>query len=216
MRLLLIRHGQTIDNVSGILGAVVPGPGLTELGQRQADAVPAAVRDEQIEAIYVSNMVRTSLTAAPLAAELGLTPQELPGLREISSGDLEGRSDKEAVRQYVDPIIGWWHDLQLRVPGGENGVEFFDRYDGAIRTIAAAHTGTVAVFSHGAAIRTWASWASANLDEDNTQGRFLDNTGIVVVEGSPDGWRTVTWAGDPLGGDELEDPSAADPTGDLE
>ncbi|KTR37372.1 histidine phosphatase, partial [Curtobacterium oceanosedimentum] len=42
MRLLLIRHGQTPANVSGVLDAEVPGPGLTELGQQQADALPAA------------------------------------------------------------------------------------------------------------------------------------------------------------------------------
>jgi broad specificity phosphatase PhoE len=215
MRLLLIRHGQTIDNVHGVLGAVVPGPGLTELGQQQALAVREMVRDERIEGIFVSSMIRTQHTAAPLAAERGLTPVELPGLREISSGDLEGRSDKESVRRYVDPIVGWWHDLELRVPGGESGTEFFARYDDAIGRIASQHSGTVAVFSHGAAIRTWAAASSRNLNEDNTRGLFLDNTGIVIVEGSPaEGWIVTMWAGRPLGGDELDDGSAADPAGE--
>lgn len=215
MRLLLIRHGQTIDNVHGVLGAVVPGPGLTELGVKQAAAVPETVRDEQIEAIYVSSMIRTGLTAAPLAAKLGITPIELPGLREIASGDLEGRSDKEAVRSYVDPIVGWWHDLELRVPGGESGTEFFDRYNDAIGQIASEHSGTVAVFSHGAAIRTWAAASSRNLNEENTRGLFLDNTGIVIVEGSPaEGWIATTWAGRPVGGEQLEDDAAVDPIGD--
>jgi probable phosphoglycerate mutase len=215
MRLLLIRHGQTNDNVHGLLGAVVPGPGLTELGQQQALAVPKTVREERIEAIFVSSMIRTHQTAAPLAADRGLTPVELPGLREISSGDLEGLSDREAIRRYVDPIVGWWHDLELRVPGGESGIEFFDRYDAAIARIASQHSGTVAVFSHGAAIRTWAAASSRNLNEDNTRGLFLDNTGIVIVEGSPaEGWIATTWAGSPIGGEELEDPAALDPTGE--
>lgn len=216
MRLLLIRHGQTDDNVTGRLGAVVPGPGLTELGLEQAAAVAQALRDEDIEAIYVSDMIRTHLTAEPLAAERGIDPVELPGLREISSGDLEGLSDRESVRKYVDPIIGWWSDQSGRIPGGENGHEFFERYDAAIRRIASTHGGTVAVFSHGAAIRTWAAWTAANLDEENTRGLFLDNTGVVVLEGDPEtGWIAVLWEGTAIGGPTLDDPTAVDPTGDL-
>ena len=34
MRLLLIRHGQTPSNVLGLLDTAVPGPGLTDLGDR--------------------------------------------------------------------------------------------------------------------------------------------------------------------------------------
>ncbi len=67
MRLLLIRHGQTPANVHGILDAEVPGPGLTELGQRQAEALPTALADRGIERLFVSSMLRTQLTAAPLA-----------------------------------------------------------------------------------------------------------------------------------------------------
>lgn len=67
MRLLLIRHGQTPANVRGELATARPGPGLTALGRRQALAIPDAVAGEQIAAIYVSPLVRTGETAAPLA-----------------------------------------------------------------------------------------------------------------------------------------------------
>jgi probable phosphoglycerate mutase len=216
MRLLLIRHGQTIDNVNGALGTAVPGPGLTALGRAQAAAVPAALAGERIDAIAVSSMRRTHETAAPLAAERGLVPAEHPGLREITAGDLEQRSDHEAVSAYLGTLMGWWTDLSGRMPGGEDGVEFFSRYDGVIRELAAAHpVGTVAVFSHGAAIRTWASWSSSNLDADFSRSHGLENTGIVVLEGSPaDGWIATTWQGEPLGGEALEDVTAPDPTGE--
>ena len=62
MRLLLIRHGQTPANVRGEVATVRPGPELTELGRRQADAVPQAVAGEQIAAIYISPLLRTALT----------------------------------------------------------------------------------------------------------------------------------------------------------
>jgi probable phosphoglycerate mutase len=215
MRLLLIRHGQTPDNARGALGAVVPGPGLTPLGHEQAAAVPAALAEENIEAIYVSTMLRTHETAAPLASALGMEPIVLPGLREISAGSLEQRSDEDAIRAYMGTIFTWADDMAARVPDGEDGHEFFARYDGAISEIASRHDGTVAVFSHGAAIRTWASWASRNVGAEFSRANHLENTAVVILEGSPaGGWLTIQWADTPLGGAELEDATAADPTGE--
>jgi broad specificity phosphatase PhoE len=217
MRLLLIRHGQTIDNVNGDLGTVIPGPVLTELGQEQARAIPAALADEKIEAIYASTMRRTSLTATPLAAELGIEIEIQDGLREISAGEFEGRSDKESVHAYTGTILSWWQNSAARVPGGESGDEFFARFTAAIDRVAKDHSGTVAVFSHGAALRTWASAISRNIDESFSRSHDLPNTAMIVLEGSPaDGWTAIHWNGQPVGGIALDDPTAADPTGEAE
>ena len=67
MRLFLIRHGQTPANVLGELDTAHPGPGLTELGTRQAAVIPDALRLESIDAVFASTLVRTHLTAQPLA-----------------------------------------------------------------------------------------------------------------------------------------------------
>lgn len=215
MRLLLIRHGQTIDNVRGALGTEVPGPPLTELGRRQADAVPAALESEQIEAIYVSTMLRTQLTAAPLARTRRLDAQVIDGIQEIYAGELEQRADTAGVHEYIGAIVAWQRDLSVRIPGGEDGHEFFGRYNAAIAAITAEHDGTVALVSHGAAIRTWASWASSNIDGDFTRTRGLDNTGVVILEGSPvAGWVATRWEGEPIGGERLADAIAPDPTGE--
>ncbi|RFA16600.1 hypothetical protein B7R22_03785 [Subtercola boreus] len=216
MRLLLIRHGQTLDNVNGAIGAVVPGPGLTELGQKQAAAIPAALSGERLAAIYVSTMKRTHETARPLANERGLEVRQVEGLEEITSGDLEQRSDEEAITIYMSTVFSWWTSLDGRIPGGEDGHEFYRRYTGAIAGIAAEHPdSTVAVFSHGAAIRAWSSYAAANIDPDFSRTHPLHNTAVVVLEGSPtDGWNVTYWAGEPIGGAQLEDVLAPDPTAD--
>jgi broad specificity phosphatase PhoE len=217
MRLLLIRHGQTIDNVKGELGTVIPGPVLTELGEEQAAAIPAALAGESIEAIYASNMQRTALTAAPLAAALGLEVPILDGLREISAGEFEARSDKDSVHAYMGTILSWWQDSGARVPGGESGDEFFGRFTDAIGQATNGHDGTVVVFSHGAAIRTWASATSRNIDEAFSRAHDLPNTAMIVLEGSPaDGWTATHWNGEPVGGEALDDPTAIDPTGEAE
>jgi broad specificity phosphatase PhoE len=216
MRLLLIRHGQTPANVNGVLDAEVPGPGLTELGQQQADALPAALADRGIERLFVSTMVRTQITAAPLAASLGLEPVVLPGLREIEAGDTQGKRDQVSVQMYISTVHGWSAgDRSTRMPGAESGDEFFARYDDAVRQILETEVDVAAAFSHGAAIRTWASAAADNTPDHFGTQRHLENTGIVELEGSfDDGWRLVDWEGEPVGGEQLIDRTAQDPTGE--
>lgn len=216
MRLLLIRHAQSTDNVIGALGTETPGPVLTALGLEQAAAIPAALADESIDAIYVSTMQRTGLTAAPLAAALGLHASVIDGLEEIHAGDFEGATDKDSIHAYIGTIVSWWQDSTARIPGAESGDEFFARFTAAINE-AVEGRGTVAVFSHGASIRTWASAISRNIDEAFSRAHDLSNTALVVLEGSPDdGWATTHWDGEPVGGAALDDPNAPDPTGEAE
>lgn len=216
MRILFIRHGQTPANVLGALDTAHPGPGLTELGHQQARAVPGALADEDIEGMFVSTLLRTQLTAGPLAAARGLDAQVLNGLHEIGAGALEGLRDERSQLTYIDTVFSWAAgDLSREMPGGDDGHEFFGRFDDAIDTVARNHAGTVAVVSHGAAIRTWAGARADNVDVDYAVTHPLSNTGVVLVTGSPvDGWQVEEWDGDPIGGRELLDVSADDPTGE--
>lgn len=216
MRLLLIRHGQTPANVNGVLDAEVPGPGLTDLGEQQAAALPTALADRGIERIFVSTMVRTQVTAAPLAAALGIDPVVLPGLREIEAGDLQGRRDQVSVQRYLAACYAWASgEREARMPGAETGEDFFDRYDDAVRRIEETGASVAAAFSHGAAIRIWAAVTAQNVPNDLGADRYLENTGVVELEGSSaDGWRLVDWEGEPMGGGDLVDRTAQDPTGE--
>src|SRR5437763_16103469 len=107
MRLLLIRHGQTPSNLKHLLDTAAPGPALTALGQEQAAALPQALAAEQIDALYASTLVRTQLTAAPLAAATRLEVQVRGGIRELGAGDLEMRGDDEAVALYLTTAFAW-------------------------------------------------------------------------------------------------------------
>lgn len=222
MRILFIRHGQTPANVKGTLDTASPGPGLTKLGARQADAVVDALGHENVAAIYVSKLRRTHETAAPLAAALGLTPIELAGTHEIEAGSLEGLRSHDAVRDYMGTVFAWAAgDLGRAMPGGFDGTAFFDRFDASIDQVVSAHPAdaTVVVVSHGAAIRIWTSSRVANLGDGFTAEHHLDNTGVVVVEGQPDSvegpsWTALSWGDLPLGGEALVDPTAEDPTGE--
>ncbi|HWR84561.1 MAG TPA: histidine phosphatase family protein [Rhodoglobus sp.] len=216
VRLLLIRHGQTPSNVAGVLDTGIPGPGLTELGAEQAQRIPEALVGDLVDSIHVSRMVRTRLTAEPLAAALGIEPVELPGIHEIRAGDLEMRGDRDSIRVYLETAFAWGlGELDRRMPGGEDGHEFFQRFDEGIATVGASGADTAAVFSHGAAIRVWTAGRCVNVPPMFSGSHELDNTGIVELTGSPDeGWQLIAWQGTPVGGEVLADGTAEDPTGE--
>jgi broad specificity phosphatase PhoE len=198
VRLLLVRHGQTPTNVDYLLDTAVPGPGLTALGEQQAAALPEALADEDIEALYASTLIRTQLTAAPLAAARGLDVLVRDGIREIAAGDLEMLpGDSEEGERYMRTAFAWAAgESGLRMPGGESGAEFLARYDAVVAETAASGAGTAALVSHGAAIRTWTAARADNVDIDFAATHRLANTGVVILEGSPsDGWKALSWAG---------------------
>jgi probable phosphoglycerate mutase len=217
MRLLLLRHGQTHSNVIGALDTAVPGAPLNELGLRQAAAVPGALVGQEIDAISASTIVRTQQTAEPLAADRGITVAIRDGLREISAGSLEMLSDHESQGVYTATAFAWAKgDLELRMPGGESGHEFFQRYDAAIRDVLDSRAKVVVAVSHGAAIRTWVAARCDNTDGGFAGTHQLDNTGVAVLEGDRvHDWHLVEWQSTPLGGTGLADARAVDPTGEV-
>jgi broad specificity phosphatase PhoE len=218
MRLLLIRHGQTPANVRGELDTGHPGPGLTPLGVRQAEAVPAALDALHliVDAIFVSTLARTAETAQPLARALALEPVVLPGIHEIEAGDLEMATDHASYRAYLGTAFAWGTgDRDAVMPGAQDGHAFFTRFDDSIALVAQSGAQSAAVFSHGAAIRVWVAGVATNMAPTRAAEEDLENTALVVLEGSPtEGWALVSWGGEPLGGSELEDALAEDPTGD--
>ena len=217
MHLLLIRHGQTPSNVAGMLDTANPGPDLTELGNRQAARIPQALESRPIDGIFVSTLVRTHVTAAPLALARGIEPVVRPGLHEIEAGALESLSDPDSVRSYMQTAFAWGSGrLDTRMPGGTDGHAFFERFDADITAIESRiGTGTAVVVSHGAASRVWSAGRAANVPPAFAGQHELDNTGVVELRGSPrEGWTLVSWQGTPVGGVELADADGEGPTGE--
>ena len=225
MRLLLIRHGQTPSNVLGLLDTDIPGPGLTELGQAQAAALPSSLRGQRIDAIYASVHRRAQLTAAPLAAARGLPVLVRDGLREVSAGDLEMLGDADSTRTYLRTLRQWMvGDLDLTMPGGPAGEGVLARFDAVVDEVVgslrrtAGDDGCAAIFAHGAVLRFWAIVRASDLATvENAFGphHTLHNTGMIVLESVPaGGWRISSWAGRSIGGDRLDDQAADGPGGD--
>ena len=192
-----VRHAQSAANAAGIIDTTVPGPGLTALGDTQAQAIAETLKANAYDGIYVSNMVRTQLTADPLATDLGLTPVVLSGVREINAGIFEGRSGLLAGIGYALPPAAWVLGARfVPVLGGENGNGFDARVNDAVATIYASGDTNAVVFSHGATIMAWTLMTVDNPNLLLALTHPLGNTAVVVVNGNPeDGWTLQSWDG---------------------
>lgn len=193
MRLILVRHGRTPSNVDFLLDTAEPGADLDEGGLEQAAELVEKLSHHEIGAVFASNLVRTQQTARPVAEHRGLELKVLPGLREISAGEDELSAD---ATRYIATLVAWGSgELDARLPGGEGFHEFFERFDAAIADVAAAGAEVAMVVSHGAALRVW-SMARVTGFAEALGKAHLDNTGVIVADGSPeDGWRLAELLG---------------------
>ncbi len=197
-----VRHAQSTANAEGVISATVPGPGLTTLGEAQAEAIAATLAPNAYDGIYASDMVRTQLTAAPLAADLGIAPVVVGGVREIAAGILEGLPGTTGILYalaglgYIAPAAAWVLGARV-VPGifGEDGNIFDARVDEAVATVYASGDTNPVVFYHGGTIHAWTLMNVTN----PVLLPPLENTGVVVMTGNPeDGWTLQSWEGTPV------------------
>lgn len=177
--------------------------------------IPRALREVPVDAIYASVLVRTQLTARPLAEDRDLDVRVLQGIQEIEAGHLEDLRDRSSVRTYLETVFAWGlGDLDPVMPGGSDGHAFFQRFDADVATVAARSDAAVVV-SHGAAIRVWVAGRATNVPPSFAGEHEIENTGVVELEGSPEaGWTLVSWQGTPVGGEQLVDDTAEDPMGE--
>jgi glucosyl-3-phosphoglycerate phosphatase len=152
VRLVLWRHGQTQWNVDGRFQGQSDIP-LDSVGKEQAERAARLLAALQPAAIYSSDLIRATATAAPLARLTGLPVILDKDLRERYGGLWEGLTDVEIRARY--PV----EHAQWLPPGGESSGTVADRAGAAIERIAEALTpGALAVVvSHGAALRLGAA-----------------------------------------------------------
>jgi 2,3-bisphosphoglycerate-dependent phosphoglycerate mutase len=188
--LLLIRHGESERATLAAPFPMVDGradPALAPEGHEQAERLADRLGTAGISAIYVSTLRRTALTAAPLAARLGLTPRVEPGLREVGLGEWEGGLFRIRVAEHHPTAQQMWAQESFEViPGAEAAAEFTARVRDAVSRIAAAHPGQrVAAFTHGGLVGEALAQASGS-----RPFAFItaDNGSISRLVVTPDQW----------------------------
>ena len=188
----LIRHAEAEGNLyrrcHGHYDATI-----TARGYRQIAALAKRFEKERVDAVYSSDLTRTMTTALAVTRVHGLPLHTAPELREVGVGAWEdktwtwlGKFDRERLLAF-NTDAGNWH-----VEGGEDMPALYARLRHALDGIIAAHPGgTVAVFSHGMALRlligTLQGLSAAEIDRT----RHSENTAVTKLTADGDGIRVV-------------------------
>ncbi len=210
-----VRHGQSIGNAANLIDTGVPGLPLTALGQQQATAIGTLLGGQNnFAGVFMSQLTRVQQTA--LFAGMTNVPI-LPGLNEISAGVFDGAPDisPQGLMYLVGPLA-WtlgFPIVPMLAPGSAhiNGVVFDQGFTNAMQTMyGTALTNPVVnpangqvtdvAFSSEFAIEVGTLMNVNNPDPLLMLTHPLPNTGVVVVQGSPQGgWTMTSWNGIPVG-----------------
>ncbi|GAA2174464.1 histidine phosphatase family protein [Agrococcus versicolor] len=153
---LLVRHGRTTANASGILAGRTPGVRLDDVGLQQAADAAARIAAVPLARVVSSPLERCLETADAIRARQEASPPATlePGLSECDYGDWQGRPLAELAREDL------WRVVQATpssatFPAGESMLAMHARAVEAVRRIDAdvlAEHGPDAVWaavSHG-------------------------------------------------------------------
>jgi probable phosphomutase (TIGR03848 family) len=191
---LLVRHGRTTANASGVLAGWTPGVGLDDIGRGQAEALAARIADAglAISRIVSSPLQRCQETAVLVAAKAaaGIPVGSDDRLGEARYGAWTGRKLAELAKEDL------WRVVQdqpsgARFPDGEDfpgesmaamqarALELIREVDAEVEAAFGADAIWVAV-SHGDVIKAiLADAAGAHLDQ--FQRIQVDPASVSVV-----------------------------------
>lgn len=179
--LILLRHGRTKANASGLLQGRID-PELDELGVQQAAAAAAVIG--QVDRVLASPLRRAQQTAAALGQSVETDERFI----ELNYGDWEGKPVRDVPAATWQE---WRNDLDFRPPGGETLNELGSRVRTGLADLAQeAQDQTIVVVSHVSPIKASVAWALGTSDE-TTWRLYLGQASICRIDVTPTGARLI-------------------------
>lgn len=179
MKLIIVRHGRTIQNEQDIVQGQGRGD-LSEEGYAQIAKLAERLKDEKIDIAYSSDLDRALKTAEGI---LKYHPKveliQTKAIREISYGTLEGTS--ESLRA---AIMDLEHakDAHYKISGGESLHEVQTRVVNWFYKLLEKHSDkTILIVSHGTAIAALMLHLN-NKTHVGYKKLIPDNTGVTIIK----------------------------------
>ncbi len=196
-KLYLIRHGQSLGNVSHtFLGHT--DLDLSELGYLQAAQTSKYLADKKIDVVYSSDLLRAYSTCGEFLKISGKTAIKDKNLREIFAGDWENNKFDVLENRFKDSYNIWLNDIGNAHPdNGESVKELSERVVKCITKIAQENEGkTVAVFTHATVLRAFFNYAYGNSVADMKDTKWATNASVSVAEYSNDKFTILEYSND--------------------
>ncbi len=181
-KVYLIRHAEAEGNINETFQGRTDTH-VTEKGQRQLERLAERFRTIPLTAVYASPLLRTQATAAAVNRYHQLPVQYQDALMEIDGGVWEGEHWSRIPMLYPKAYALWQTEMHnFTVERGESMEMVYNRMRDAVNAIATENPGgTVAVVSHGCAIRNFLSYVCGGIMTLGEMG-WSDNTSVSLVE----------------------------------
>ena len=178
----LIRHAEAEGNLYRRIQGHWNGQ-VTPRGQKQIDALAERFRGVPIDAVWSSDLQRTKDTAGAILKYHDLQLETTPRLREANLGVWEGRPWGDVEYESPEQMYYFNHDpAKWSIPQCERFPEVQARMRAVLAEIAARYEGqTVAVVSHGVAIRSFLASALGIPSEKIDSLPHGDNTAVACL-----------------------------------
>ena len=184
-KVILVRHGQSLGNAKRVLLGHTDLD-LSELGYAQARATAEALKDEKIDAIYSSDLMRAMNTAVPHARLRGMEVIPDVRLREVMLGEWEGHSVEQILelygeKAYTEDWLGGFGTFTF--PGGDRVMDRAGIFFAEVKSLCEQNEGkTLLIASHAAVIRGFFGKVRGLADEEVVTGtEFPSNASYSVV-----------------------------------
>ena len=175
--LILVRHGRTLSNATGILQGRVDNP-LDDVGAAQVAQVAAALGP--VDRVITSSLLRARQTAAMFSAPITVDDRWI----ELDYGSFDGVPLADVP---AEAWISWREDRTFAPPGGESMGDLDLRVRAAAAEILeAARTEVVVVVSHVSPIKAAVAWSIGG-DVMMSWRMQLDQAAVSRIGAGPNG-----------------------------
>ena len=192
-KLYLIRHAEAEGNVVPFFQGGID-TALTDKGKQQLAFLAERFRQIPLDVIYCSPFRRARQTAEAVNQFHGLDMIPEYELREINVGSWEGRKMSDLRTEYPKLFQIWRERMQdFHAPDGDAMRDVYERMRSVMQKIAMENPEkTVAVFSHGCAVRNFLSFVESGSLSGIMDVGWGDNTAVSLVEYDTEtGWRLI-------------------------
>ena len=135
MRLILVRHGESEGNASGVIQGRIDF-GLSPTGVLQARATAGYLATLDVDRVVTSPLRRAADTAETIASPLGHSAVHMPELMEYDIGEASGLSNAELRQRFPEVFTAYATGQRPTFPGEEGRDTFHARLQAALDEFA--------------------------------------------------------------------------------
>jgi probable phosphoglycerate mutase len=184
MKLLLVRHGETMWNVQKKIQGSTDIE-LNQNGKNQAALLGKTLKEKKINIskIYTSKQKRAKETAEIVKGYLNVECVELNGLEEMNLGLWEGKSWEDVAKEFPLEYQTWFDNRRYtRPPKGESYQDLLDRLFPALKQIIKTEKEDVLIVTHSADIMTLLSFLNDKPFSQMVENYKIYNTSIIEID----------------------------------